>query len=97
MADIYAGVAGIAPAIPQQGVQRAVATNMQTIQGEWTHLCDLAKQRWSQLTEDNLQVLQGDIAELVGRMQEKTGEGREAIEQFFSNLKSRGSSPQSGL
>jgi len=44
------------------------------------------------LTEDDLGALQGNIEQLVGRIQKKTGEGREAIEKFFSDATSRGSS-----
>jgi ElaB/YqjD/DUF883 family membrane-anchored ribosome-binding protein len=66
--------------------------NLQTIQGEWNHLCGLARQRWTQLTEDDLRVQVGNIEQLVGRIQQKTGEGREAIEKFFSEMTSRGSS-----
>jgi len=69
-----------------------MAINGQTIQGEWNYLCGLAKQRWSQLTEDDLGALEGNFEELVGRIQQKTGEGREAIERFFSDATSRGSS-----
>jgi uncharacterized protein YjbJ (UPF0337 family) len=69
-----------------------MATNVQTIQGEWNHLCGLARQRWSQLTDDDLRGLEGNFEQLVGRIQRKTGEGREAIEKFFSEMTSRGSS-----
>ena len=69
-----------------------MAINVQTIQGEWNYLCGLARQRWSQLTEDDLGVQVGNIEQLIGRIQQKTGEGREAIENFFSEMTSRGSS-----
>jgi ElaB/YqjD/DUF883 family membrane-anchored ribosome-binding protein len=69
-----------------------MAINVQTIQGEWNHLCALAKQRWNQLTEDDLRVQEGNIEQLFSRIQQKTGEGREAIETFFSEMTSRGSS-----
>jgi uncharacterized protein YjbJ (UPF0337 family) len=68
-----------------------MAINVQTIQGEWNQLCGLAWQRWSQLTDDDLGVQEGNIEQLVGRIQLKTGEGREAIEKFFSDIASRGS------
>jgi ElaB/YqjD/DUF883 family membrane-anchored ribosome-binding protein len=66
--------------------------NVQSIHGEWSHLCSLARQRWTQLTEDDLRGLEENIEQLVGRIQQKTGEGRDAIEAFFSDLASRGSS-----
>ena len=69
-----------------------MANNAQTIQGEWSHLCSLARQRWNQLTEDDLRGLEGNIEQLCSRIQEKTGEGRDAIEAFFSEMASRGSS-----
>jgi uncharacterized protein YjbJ (UPF0337 family) len=69
-----------------------MATNGQTIQGEWSHLCALAKARWSELTHDDLPALEGNIEQLIGRIQAKTGEGREAIEKFFSDIAARGSS-----
>jgi len=69
-----------------------MAINAQTITGEWNQLCGLARQRWSQLTEDDLGVQEGNLEQLVGRIQQKTGEGREAIEKFFSEITSRGSS-----
>ena len=68
-----------------------MATNAQTIQGEWKHLCSLAKQRWTQLTEDDFRVQKGNLEELIGRIQQKTGEAREAIEEFFSEATARGS------
>jgi uncharacterized protein YjbJ (UPF0337 family) len=69
-----------------------MAINVQTIQGEWTNLCGLARQRWSELTEEDLAALEGSFEQLVGRIQQKTGEGREAIEKFFADATSRGSS-----
>jgi ElaB/YqjD/DUF883 family membrane-anchored ribosome-binding protein len=69
-----------------------MAKNVHAIQGEWSHLCSLARQRWNQLTEDDLRGLEGNIEQLVGRIQQKTGEGRDAIEAFFSEMASRGSS-----
>jgi len=69
-----------------------MAIDMQTIRGDWDHLCGLARQRWSQLTEDDLRVQEGNIEQLFGRIQQKTGEGREAIEEFFTEMTSRGSS-----
>ena len=84
--------AGIAPADPATRSATTMATNAQTIQGEWNHLCSLARQRWNKLTDDDLKVQEGNIEQLIARIQQKTGEGREAIEKFFSEMTSRGSS-----
>lgn len=50
------------------------------------------KDHWGQLTDDDLQIQGGNVDQLVGRIQQRTGEGREAIEQFLGELTARGSS-----
>jgi uncharacterized protein YjbJ (UPF0337 family) len=69
-----------------------MAINAQELQGQWNKLRGQVKERWGQLTDDDLQIHGGNIDQLVGRIQQKTGEGREAIEKFLSDLTSRGSS-----
>jgi uncharacterized protein YjbJ (UPF0337 family) len=69
-----------------------MAINAQELQGQWNRLRGQVKERWGQLTDDDLQMQGGNVDQLVGRIQQKTGEGREAIEKFLSELTSRGSS-----
>jgi uncharacterized protein YjbJ (UPF0337 family) len=66
--------------------------NAQELQGQWNTLRGRVKERWGQLTDDDLQIQGGNIDQLVGQIQQKTGEGREAIENFLAELTSRGSS-----
>jgi uncharacterized protein YjbJ (UPF0337 family) len=68
-----------------------MAINAQELQGQWNTLRGRVKEKWGQLTDDDLQIHGGNIDQLVGRIQQKTGEGREAIERFLSDLTSRGS------
>ena len=69
-----------------------MAINAQELQGQWNTLRGRVKERWGQLTDDDLQIQAGNIDQLVGRIQQKTGEGREAIENFLAELTSRGGS-----
>jgi uncharacterized protein YjbJ (UPF0337 family) len=69
-----------------------MAINVQEIQGQWNQLRGLVKERWAQLTDNDLQIAGGNLDQLIGRIQQKTGEGREAIETFFADITSRGSS-----
>lgn len=69
-----------------------MAINAQEIQGQWNQLRGRVKERWAQLTDDDLQIHGGNLDQLVGRIQQKSGEGREAIETFLADLTSRGSS-----
>jgi uncharacterized protein YjbJ (UPF0337 family) len=66
-----------------------MALNMQEVKGQWNQLQGLVKKRWGQLTDDDLRVLGENLDELVGFIQQKTGEGREAIESFLSAMTSR--------
>ncbi|MHC5543451.1 CsbD family protein, partial [Singulisphaera rosea] len=69
-----------------------MAINAQELQGQWNKLRGQVKEHWGQLTEDDLQIHGGNVDQLVGRIQQKTGEGREAIEKFLTDLTSKGSS-----
>src|SRR3954447_17978157 len=69
-----------------------MAINVQELQGRWNTLRGKVKERWGQLTDDDLQIQGGNVDQLVGRIQQKTGEGREAIEKFLNDLTARGSS-----
>jgi uncharacterized protein YjbJ (UPF0337 family) len=69
-----------------------MAINAQELQGQWNKLRGQVKEHWGQLTEDDLQIHGGNIDQLVGRIQQRTGETREAIERFLTDLTSRGSS-----
>ncbi len=69
-----------------------MAINAQQLQGQWNQVKGKLKERWGQLSDDDLQMAQGNIDQLIGRIQQKTGEGRESIEKFIDGLASDGSS-----
>jgi uncharacterized protein YjbJ (UPF0337 family) len=43
--------------------------------------CRTGEAKWAMLTDDDLQFAEGEHDELLDRIQERTGETREAIEQ----------------
>jgi len=69
-----------------------MAINAQELQGQWTKMRGQVRERWGQLTDDDLQIQGGNIDQLVGKIQQRTGESREAIEKFLTDLTSKGSS-----
>jgi len=69
-----------------------MAINAQELQGQWTKLRGQVKERWGQLTDDDLQIQGGNIDQLVGKIQQRTGETRESIEKFLTDLTGRGAS-----
>ncbi len=48
---------------------------------DWNITKGKLKQRWAQLTDDDLQYAHGKLDELLGRMQKRTGATREAVEK----------------
>jgi uncharacterized protein YjbJ (UPF0337 family) len=69
-----------------------MAINAQELQGQWNTIRGRVKEKWGQLTDDDLTIHGGNVDQLVGRIQQKTGEGREAVERFLGDLTSRGGS-----
>ncbi len=51
------------------------------IKGNWNIVKGKLRQKWADLTDDDLEYAEGKSEELVGRIQRRTGETREAVEQ----------------
>ena len=66
--------------------------NEQTLQGNWNEIKGKLRSKWGALTDDDVAVFNGNVDQLVGTIQRKTGEAREAIEQFFEQFNSSGAS-----
>ena len=64
--------------------------NQQTLQGNWNEIKGKLRSKWGSLTDDDLTIFNGNVEQLVGTIQRKTGEARESIEQFFEQLTSDG-------
>jgi uncharacterized protein YjbJ (UPF0337 family) len=71
--------------------------NAQELQGQWNRIRGNVKEKWGQLTDDDLTIRNGNVDQLVGRIQQRTGEGREAIERFLDTLASGGASAVSSF
>ena len=55
--------------------------NADTIKGQWKQLKGKAKQRWGELTDDELDIVEGHRDQLVGRVQERYGKARDEAER----------------
>ena len=55
--------------------------NTLEIKGDWNITKGKLKQKWAKLTDDDLQYAAGRQEELLGRIQKRTGETREAVEK----------------
>ena len=60
--------------------------NRLQIGGRWDELKGKVKQKWGNLTDDDLKYEEGKDDELVGRIERKTGDTAENIRNFFRDL-----------
>lgn len=56
------------------------------LSGHWNQIKGKIREQWGQITEDDLQRARGEVDQLVGLIQEKTGEGRAQIEQALERM-----------
>ena len=56
------------------------------IKGNWNEIKGKAKAQWGDLTDDDLTRVEGKWDQLVGNIQQKTGEAKEDIEAWFDRV-----------
>lgn len=56
------------------------------LKGRWNELKGNVKQKWAQLTDDDLLFEEGKEEEVLGRIQKRTGESKDNIREFISSL-----------
>jgi uncharacterized protein YjbJ (UPF0337 family) len=66
--------------------------NQQSLQDNWHEITCKLRNKWSQLTNEDLQAAQGNIEQLVALIQRQTGEARIAIEHFLEGVSTKRSS-----
>ena len=69
-----------------------MAVNQQTLQGNWNQIRGKVRNKWGELTDQDLQEVRGNVDQLVGLIQRKSGEGREAIMRYLEELTAEGAS-----
>jgi uncharacterized protein YjbJ (UPF0337 family) len=62
-----------------------MATNLQ-IKGSWNEAKGKLKQKYGQLTDDDLTFAQGKEEELLGRLQQKLGKSKEDLRAEIEKL-----------
>ena len=60
--------------------------NQQILEGNWNEIKGKLRQKWGQLSDDDLPQIRGDVEQIIGAIQRKTGEAREAIEGYLQEM-----------
>jgi uncharacterized protein YjbJ (UPF0337 family) len=66
--------------------------NQSTLQGNWKQIKGKLREKWGNLAEDDVASFNGNVDQLVGKIQQKTGESRQAVEKFLEEVSAGGTS-----
>jgi uncharacterized protein YjbJ (UPF0337 family) len=69
-----------------------MAVNQQVMKGSWNQIKGKLRERWGQVTEDELEEARGNADQLVGLIQQRTGEARGEIEAYLESAAAAGAS-----
>jgi uncharacterized protein YjbJ (UPF0337 family) len=59
------------------------------VEGKWKQLKGEAQTRWGKLTDDDMDVINGNREKLVGKLQEKYGYAKDEAEREVEDFKAR--------
>ncbi len=65
--------------------------NQATLKGNWNEIKGKLRPHWGQLSNDDIQAFNGNVDQLVGLIERKTGETCAAVEDFLDQLTEKGS------
>jgi uncharacterized protein YjbJ (UPF0337 family) len=60
--------------------------DQQTLECNWNEIKARLREKWGQLTDDDLPQIRGDMEEIIGVVQRRTGEAREAIQRYLQEV-----------
>jgi uncharacterized protein YjbJ (UPF0337 family) len=63
--------------------------NKDTVQGSWRQLKGKVKEKWGQLTDDELDEFEGQTEQLAGFIQKRTGEARDSVQRQLDEWQSQ--------
>jgi uncharacterized protein YjbJ (UPF0337 family) len=63
--------------------------NKDVLEGKWRQLRGSIKAKWGKLTDDELDQIEGNYDRLVGKVQERYGYTRDAIEAELNTMMAR--------
>jgi ElaB/YqjD/DUF883 family membrane-anchored ribosome-binding protein len=73
----------------ERTLQPILETEMITkeqVSGKWNAIVRSVKEKFNQITGDELNRVQGDTSELIALVQRKSGQSREWVEAFLANI-----------
>ncbi len=66
--------------------------NQSVLQGNWKQIRGKLKEKWGNLADDDVATFNGNVDQLVGKIQQKTGQTRLEVERFLEEVSEEGAS-----
>lgn len=63
--------------------------NIQELEGNWKVVKGYLKQRFSELTDEDLAYREGEFEEMIGKLQKKVGQKKEEFEKELKEITSK--------
>lgn len=63
--------------------------NKDQAQGKWDEFNAKIKQKWGELTDDEVKQAEGNVDELAAKIQQRYGDSKEAIAKQINDLKEK--------
>lgn len=60
--------------------------NQQVFEGHWNEIKGKLRAHWAALSDDDLEQAHGNLQQLLGAIQRKTGESRDVIENYLEEI-----------
>jgi len=67
--------------------------NEDRLKGDWTRLKGRIREKWGELTDDDLDIIQGRREQLAGLLQKRYGLAKEAIEEEIREFEEQSRDP----
>lgn len=61
-------------------------SNQDVLKGNWKSIVGAVKEKWGQISSDDLTKVEGNYDQFVGLLQRKAGQTREQVESFLSEV-----------
>jgi uncharacterized protein YjbJ (UPF0337 family) len=61
--------------------------NSDTLKGKWKELKGVAKERWGRLTDNDLEAVDGQLDQLIGKVQQRYGIARDEAQKQVDEWK----------
>jgi uncharacterized protein YjbJ (UPF0337 family) len=69
----------------QYSDRESTMISKERLDGNWNRVTGAVREKFAQITGDDLERVQGNAEQLIGMIQQKTGVGREKIESFLDS------------